>query len=130
MATSTSKTLIPEPFTGSNHIESDITHLELLERLRKWGKSETHDGNEVEINEHNFALRLVKSASDFYCSLTDAQEASFDETIQDFRTQCTEKSVDFGGRLARKMQHAEDKLRDILEGSQCLAIKFYPEGET
>ena len=37
MVTGTSKMLIPEPFTGSNDIESYITHSELLAKVETNG---------------------------------------------------------------------------------------------
>ena len=50
------------------------------------------DGNEVHIDEqpHYFALRLKKLAIDFYCTLTDSQKGSYDETVKAFRALYTE----------------------------------------
>ena len=78
MTTGTSKVLLSEPFTGSNDIESYITHFELLALLQKWRRTGMRDGNEVEINErmHYFALQLHKSAIDFYRTLPDAQKVA------------------------------------------------------
>ena len=36
------------------------------------------------------------------------------------------KVVDFRERLARRVQHAGEKLTDFLEGLQQLALKVYP----
>ena len=106
MATGTSKMLLPEPFTGSNDIESYITHFELLANLQNWVRTETREGNDVQIDDrpHYFALRLQKSAIDFYRTLTDAQKACYDELKKAFRTHYTEKAVVFRGRLARRTQ--------------------------
>ena len=68
MARHSSKTLLPEPFTASNDFESYVTHFERLPQLQKWQIKETVNGIETKINEwpHYFALRLQKSAIDFY----------------------------------------------------------------
>ena len=78
MTTGTSKKLLPELFTGSNDIESYITHFELLAHLQRWRRTEMRDKNEVEIDErpHYFALRLQKSAIDFNRRLTDVQKVA------------------------------------------------------
>ena len=106
MASGTSKMLLPELFTGPNDIESYITHFELLANLQNWVRIETREGNDVQIDDqpHYFALRLQKSAIDFYRTLTDAQKASYDELKKAFRTHYTEKPVVFRGRLARRTQ--------------------------
>ena len=59
MARHSSKTLHPEPFTGSDAFESYVTHFELLSQLQNWQRKET-DGAETEIDErpHYFALKL------------------------------------------------------------------------
>ena len=68
MARHSSKTLLPEPFTGSNDFESYTTHFELLSQLQKWQRKETVNGAGTEIDErpHYFALRLQKSAIDYF----------------------------------------------------------------
>ena len=128
MATGTSKMLLPEPFTGSNDIESYITHFELLANLQNWRRTVTREGNEVEVDDrpHYFALRLQKSAIDFYRTLTDEQKGNYENLKQAFRTHYTEKPVVFRGRLARRVQHPGEKLTDFLGDLQCLAMKAYP----
>ena len=59
MITSFSKMLLPEPFTGSKDIESYITHFELLSHLQKWRRTETPEGNVVEIEELRIILHFV-----------------------------------------------------------------------
>ena len=128
MATGTSKMLLPEPFTGSNDIESYITHFELLANLQNWVRTETREENDVQIDDrpHYFALRLQKSAIDFYRTLTDAQKESYDELKKALRTHYTEKPVVFRGRLARRTQSPGEKLTDFLGDLQGLAMKAYP----
>ena len=122
MATGTSKMLLLEPFTGSNDIESCITHFELLANLQNWVRTETREGNDVQIDDrpNYFALRLQKSAIDFYRTLTDAQKASYDELKKAFRTHYTEKPVVLRGRLARRTQSPGEKLTDFLGDLQGL----------
>ena len=62
MARHSSKTLLPEPITGSKDFESYVTHFELLSQLQKWQRKETVNAAETEICErlHYFALRLEK----------------------------------------------------------------------
>ena len=83
-----SKTLLPELFTGSNDFESYVTHFELLCQLQKWQRKETVNGAETEIGEqpHYFALRLQKSAIDFYPTLSEDTRKSYDETVKSFQT--------------------------------------------
>ena len=89
MTTGTSKISFPKPFSGSNLHNS----FGAVAHLQNWIRTETRDGNEVEIDKrpHYFALRLQKSAFDFYRTLTDAQKSSYDETVKAFRTHYTEK---------------------------------------
>ena len=128
MATGTSKTLLPELFTGSNDIESCLIHFELLANLRNWVRTETCEGNDVQIDDrpHYFALRLQKSAIDFNRTLTDSHKASYDELLKAFRTHYTEKPVVFPGRLARRTQSPGEKLTDFLGKLQGLAMKAFP----
>ena len=129
MARHSSKTLLPEPFTGSNDFESYITHFELLSQLQKWQRKETVNGAETEIAErrHYFALRLQKSAIDFYRTLSEDTRKSYDETVKAFRQHYNEKPVVFRGRLARRVQQRGDKLTDFLGDLQTLALKAYPQ---
>ena len=128
MATGTSKMLLPEPLTGSNDIESYTTRFELLANLQNWVRTETRQGNDVQIDDrpHYFALRLQKSAIDFYRTSTDAQKASYDELKKAFRTHYTEKLVVFRGWLARRTQSPGEKVTDFLGDLQGLAMKAYP----
>ena len=129
MARHSSKTLLPEPFTGSNDFESYITHFELLSQLQKWQRKETVNGAETEIDEqpHYFALRLQKSAIDFYRTLSEDTRKSYDETVKAFRQHYNEKPVVLRGRLARRVQQPGEKLTDFLGDLQTLALKAYPE---
>ena len=64
MATgSTSRMLLPEAFTGSNDLESYVTHFELLAELQKWKRTEGDPAREVDERPHYFALRLQKSVA-------------------------------------------------------------------
>ena len=87
MARHSSKTLLPEPFTGSNEFESYVTHFELLSQLQKWQRKETVNGAETENDErpHYFALRFQKSANDFYRTLSEDTRKSYDETVKAFK---------------------------------------------
>ena len=70
MATvSTSRMLLPEANTGSNDLESYVTHFELLAELQKWKTIEGHPAREIVERPHYFALRLQKSAIEFYLKL-------------------------------------------------------------
>ena len=79
MARHSSKMLLPEPFTGSNDFESYITHFALLSKIQTWQRKETVNA-ETEIDErpHYFALRLQKSAIDFYRTLLEDTRKSYD----------------------------------------------------
>ena len=129
MARHSSKTLLPEPFTGSNDFESYITHFELLSQLQTWQRKETVNGAETEIDErpHYFALRLQKSAIDFYRTLSEDTRKSYDETVKAFRQHYNEKPVVFRGRLASRVQQPGEKLTDFLGDLQTLALKAYPQ---
>lgn len=128
MAGNTSKMLLPEPFTGSNDFESYVTHFELLANLQKWKRMEGTTGNEHEVDDrpHYFALRLQKSAIDFYRTLSEDTRKSYDETVAAFRQHYNEKPVVFRGRLARRVQQPGEKLTDFLGDLQQLALKAYP----
>ena len=68
---------------------------------------ETLDGAETKIDERPhffFALRLQKTAIDFYRTLSDDTRKSNDETIKAFRQHYNEKTVVFRGRLTRRLQ--------------------------
>ena len=129
MARHSSKTLLPEPFTGSNDFESYITHFELLSQLQKWQRKETVNGAEDQIDErpHYFALRLQKSAIDFYGTLSEDTRKDYDETVKALRQYYNEKPVVFRGRLARRVQQPGEKLTDFLGDLQTLALKAYPQ---
>ena len=123
------KTLLPEPFTGSNDFESYVTHVELLSQLQKWQRKETVNGAETGIDErpHYFALRLQKSAIDFYRTLLEDTRKTYDETVKDFGQHYNEKPVVFWGRLARRVQQPGEKLTDFFGDLQTLALKAYPQ---
>ena len=57
MAEHSSKTLLPETFTGSNDFESYVTHFKLLSQLEKWQRKELVNGAETEIDERPHFLR-------------------------------------------------------------------------
>ena len=108
-AGSVSKMLFREAFTGSNNFESYLTHFELLAELKKWKRTElaSSSGAAQEIDErsHYLALRLQKSAIEFYRTLPQNVRDSYDETVKAFRIHYNEKPVVFRGRLARLVQH-------------------------
>ena len=87
-AGSVSKMLLPEAFAGSNDFESYLTHFELLAELQKWKRTEpaSSGGATCEIDErpHYFALRLQKSAIEFYRTLPQNVRDSYDETFKAF----------------------------------------------
>ena len=99
MALHSSKTLLPEPFAGSNDFESYVTHFELLSQLQKWQRKEPVNGAETEIDErpHYFPLRLQKSAIDFYRTFSEDTRKSYDETVKAFRQHYNEKPAVFRG---------------------------------
>ena len=101
MARHSSKTLLPELFTGSNDFENYVTHIELLSQLQKWQRKETGKTAENEIDErpHYFALKLQKSFIDFYRTLLENTRKSYDETVKAFRQLFNEKPIVFLRRL-------------------------------
>ena len=100
-----------------------------MSQLQKWQRKETVNGAETEIDErpHYFALRLQKSAIDFYRTLSEDTRKSYDETVKAFRQHYDEKPVVFRGRLARRVQQPGEKLTDFLDDLQTLALKAYPQ---
>ena len=85
MATgSTSRMLLPEAFTGSNNLESYVTHFELLAELQKWKRTEGDPAREVDEQPHYFALRPQKSAIEFYRTLPQATRENYDEWVKVF----------------------------------------------
>ena len=77
MATgSTSRMLLPEKFTGTKDLESYVTH-ELLAELQKWKRTEGDPAREVDERPHYFALRLQKSAIEFYRTLQQATRENY-----------------------------------------------------
>ena len=129
MARHSSKTLLPETFTGSNYFASYITHFELLSQHQMWQRKEKVNGTEIEIDEppHYFALRLQKSAIDFHRTLSEDTRKSYDETVKAFRQHYNEKPVVFQGKLARRVQQRGEKLTDFLGDLITLALKAYPQ---
>ena len=51
MAGRSSKTLLPEFFSESIHLESNVTHIELLSQIQKWQRKEIVNGAETKIDE-------------------------------------------------------------------------------
>ena len=76
--------LLPEAFTGSNELESYVKHFELLAELQKWKRTEGDPAREVDERPHYFALRLQKSAIEFYRTLPQATRENYDEFIKAF----------------------------------------------
>ena len=108
-ASSTSKMLLPEAFTGSNDLESYITHFELLAELQNWKRTEGTPAREVDERPHYFALRLQKAAIEFYRTLPQATRENYDQCVKAFREHYSEKPVVFRGRLARRVQQPGEK---------------------
>ena len=79
-ASSVSKMLLPEQFTGSNDFESYLTHFELLAELQNWKC--TVSGTKTDERPIFLALRLQKFAIKFYRTLSDANRNSFDDTAK------------------------------------------------
>ena len=126
-ASSTSKMLLPEAFTGSNDLESYITHFELLAELQNWKRTEGTPAREVDERPHYFALRLQKAAIEFYRTLPQATRENYDQCVKAFREHYSEKPVVFRGRLARRVQQPGEKLTDFLGDLKQLALKAYPD---
>ena len=98
MATgSTSRMLLPETFTGSNDLESYVTNFELLAELQKWKRTEGDPARDVDERPHYFALRLQKSAIEFYRTPPQATRKNYDECVKAFREHYSEKPVVFWG---------------------------------
>ena len=51
-----SKTLLPELFTGSNDFESYVTHFELLLQLQKWQRKETETAPKIKLMNNRITL--------------------------------------------------------------------------
>ena len=74
MATdSTSRMLLPEALTGSNDLESYVTHFELLAEIQNWKRAEGDPAREVDERPHYFALLLQKFAIELYRTLLKLQ---------------------------------------------------------
>ena len=127
MATgSTSRMLLPEAFTGSNNLESYVTHFELLAELQKWKRTEGDPAREVDDRPHYFAISLQKSAIEFYRTLPQATRENYDECVKAFREHYSKKPVVFRGRLARRVQQPGEKLKEFLGDLKQLALRAYP----
>ena len=118
--------LLPEAFTGSNDLESYVTHFELLAELQKWRRTEGDPAREVDERPHYFALRLQKSAIEFYRTLPQATRENYDECVKAFREDYSEKPVVFRGRLACRVQQPGEKLADFPGDLKQLTLKAYP----
>ena len=113
-ASSVSKTILPEAFTGPNDIESYSTHFELLAELQNWKRT-------ARKTEFFFALfRLLPYPSKGFKRLLTVPSQrllnllSYDETVKVFQIHYIEKPVVFRGRLERRAQQAGGKLTDLL----------------
>ena len=124
---STSRMLLPEAITGSNDLESYVTHFELLAELQNWRRTEGDLAREVDKRPHYFALRLQKPAIEFYCTLPQATRENNDECVKAFREHYSEKLVVFRGRLARRVQQPGEKPTDFLGDLKQLASKADPK---
>ena len=62
-------------------LESYVTHFELLAELQKWKRTEGDPAREVDERPHYFALRLQKSAIEFYRTLPQATK-KYDECVK------------------------------------------------
>ena len=81
-ASSVSKMLLPEQFTGSNGFESYLTHFELLADLQNWKCTVSGAKNDERLI--FLALRSQKSAIKFYHTLSDSNRNSFDDIAKAF----------------------------------------------
>ena len=127
MATrSNSRMLLPEAFTGSNDLESYVTLFELLAELQKWKRTAGDPAREVDERPNYFALRLQKSAVEFYRTLPQATRENYDECVKAFRGHYSKKPVVVRGRLARRVLQPGEKLTDFLGDLKQLALKAYP----
>ena len=81
---STSRVLLPEAFIGSNDLESYVTHFQLLAELQKWKRTEGYPARQIDKRPHYFALRLQKSAIEFYRTLPQATRDNYDECFKTF----------------------------------------------
>ena len=129
MAWHSTKTVLPELFTFSNDFEIYVTQFELLSQIQKWQRKETVNGSETEIDDrpHYFALRLQKSAIDFYRTISEDTRKSYYMTVNTSRQHYYEKLVVFRGRLARRFQQPDEKLTDFFGDFKNLALKAYPQ---
>ena len=76
--------LLPEAFTGSNDLESYVTHFELLAELQKWKRTEGGPAREVDERPHYSAIRLQKSAIEFYRNLPQSTRENYDDCVKVF----------------------------------------------
>ena len=111
-----------------NDFKSYVTHFEFLPQPQKARqRKETKNGAETEIDErlHYFALRLQKSAIDFYRTFLEDTRKSYDKTVKAFRKHYNEKPVVFRGGLglASRAQHPGEKLTNFFGDLQILALK-------
>ena len=97
--------------------------------FRSGKEKKTVNGAETEIDErpHYFALRLKKSAIDFYLTFLEGTRKSYHETVKAFRQHYNEKPIILRWRLSRRVQQPSEKLTDFLSDLQTLALKAYPQ---
>ena len=127
MATgSTSRMLLPEPFSITNNLKNYVMHFELLAELQKWKRTEGDPAREVDERPHSFALRLQKSVLEFYCILPRATRENYYECVKAFWEHYCEKPVVFRGRLARHVQQPGEKETHFLGDLKQLDLKAYP----
>ena len=107
-------------------MESYVTHFELLAELQKWRRTEGDPAREVDERPHYLALRLQKSAIEFYRTLPQATRENYDECVKAFGEHYSEKPVVFRGRLACRVQQPGEKLTDFLGDLKQLALRAYP----
>ena len=91
MAQSSSKTLFLELFTASNDFEGYVTHYELLSQYKNGKK--VNGEKESDERPHSFALRLQKSAIDFYRTHLEDTRKSYDEMVKVFRQSLVNKNL-------------------------------------
>ena len=115
MASSVSKILMPGAFIGPNDFESYLTYFELLAKQQNWKRT---------VRSHYFALRLQKSAIEFYQTLSEATRNSYAETVTAFQWQHSEKLVVFRRRQARRVQQSKEKLTNFLRNFLEAVIKM------
>ena len=119
--------LLYEAFTSSNDLEGYLTHFELLAELQKWKRTEGDPAREVDERPHYFALRLQKSAIEFYRTLPQAtSEKKMMNALKLFGEHCRVKTGRFPG-TASSQRTATRRKTDRFSGRfKAVALKAYP----